>query len=414
MTVTPEAVRRLAVSKQHLSNEISKKPEAKDILDVVRDLGYLQFDPISVIAPSHLLVLWSRLGSYDKSVFDNLLYKDRMLFEYWAHQASIVLTEDYPLYYPMMRGVPDMIPRWFGRTWFLRTEEWMKKNKHLHDHIMKELKERGPLFSRQFENTPRRKRKHSGWSSRGGTSRMLSHLFFRGLLSITGRNGNQKLWDISENYLPDWVSRKDMSAEEVEYEAVQRSLLALGVASASEIRFYFLRDRYPNLKGTLERLLRERKIYPVKVAGAEQKKEPRYIHSNDMESLENLESGQWHPRTTLLSPFDNLICDRRRTAYVFGFDFKFEAYVPRHKRKFGAYVLPILHGDKLIGRVDPLMDRKNEKLYVNAVHAETGAPRDKETSQEIGRAIEQLSEFLGAKEVVYSARVPDFWKRSFR
>ncbi len=411
MVVAPEMVRRLAVTKQHLVNSVPRKGDAEAILSIVRDIGCIQFDPINVIAPSHLIVLWSRLGYFDKSKFENLLYRDRKLFEYWAHQSSIVLMEDYPLYSPMMKGVPGMIPRWFGSTWYQRAKQWMEENSGLQKYVLKELKKRGPLLSHQFEDETRRKRKRSSWSSGGDVSRMLDFLFFRGVIMVCGRNGNQKLWDLSEKCLPDWVSKEELSAEEVEYQAVQRSLLALGVASAPEVRYYFLRDRYPNLKRTLERLESESKIHRVEVAGALQKQE-RYIHTDDIRLLEDIESGEWQPRTTLLSPFDNLISDRRRTKLVFDFEFTFEGYVPRNKRRYGPYVLPILHGDELIGRVDPLLDRQKRKLFVNAVYAESGAPRDKETSREIGTEIERLSEFLEAKEVVYSDRVPGFWKRS--
>jgi uncharacterized protein YcaQ len=112
----------------------------------------------------------------------------------------------------------------------------------------------------------------------------------------------------------------------------------------------------------------------------------------------------------LLSPFDNLFCDRARTKLLFNFDYTIEIYTPPSKRKFGYYVLPILYGDKFIGRLDPFMDRKNGKLIIKAVHAESHAPRDKDTSREIRDAVKRFSEFLGAKEVVYSRKVPKYWQ----
>src|SRR3989442_4713214 len=144
VVVAPETVRRLAVTKQHLVDRVPRKGDSEAILSLVRDIGCIQFDPINVIAPSHLLVLWSRLGHFDKSKFESLLYRDRKLFEYWAHQASIVLTEDYPLYYPMMKGVPGMLPRWFGSTWYQRTKHWIEENSGLKKYVLKELRERGP------------------------------------------------------------------------------------------------------------------------------------------------------------------------------------------------------------------------------------------------------------------------------
>ena len=111
-------------------------------------------------------------------------------------------------------------------------------------------------------------------------------------------------------------------------------------------------------------------------------------------------------------PFDNLICDRTRTKLLFNFDFTAEIYTPAPKRKYGYYVLPILYGDRFVGRIDPLMDRENERLIINAVYAEPKPPKEKEVAIEIGGAIERLSEFLSAKDVVYSRRVPKLWRSS--
>jgi len=239
---------------------------------------------------------------------------------------------------------------------------------------------------------------------------MLFHLFIKGEVMVAGRQGNQKLWDLSERFLPGWVSKKKLSEQEVEYEGVQRSIRALGIANESELNLHFLRGRYSNLKETLKRLAAESEIHPVHISDGPVEKGQRYIHAQDIQLLEGLKSGQWEPRTSLLSPFDNLICDRARTRLLFNFDYTIEIYTPQAKRKYGYYVLPILYGDKLIGRIDPLMDRKKEKLTIKSVHAEPQAPRDKNVSREIGEKVEELSEFLGAKEVVYSRKVPRFWQ----
>jgi len=242
---------------------------------------------------------------------------------------------------------------------------------------------------------------------------MLFHLFFKGEVMVVGRQGNQKLRDLSERFLPSWVSKKNLSEEEVETEAVQRAIRALGTANASEIDFHFLRGRYRNLKATLKRLLDESQIHPIEIDGKPFGKGERYVHANDVPLLEKIEE-KWKPRISLLSPFDNLICDRTRTRLLFNFDFTVEIYTPPHKRKYGYYVLPILYGDRLIGRIDPLMDRKKETLQIKAVHAERNAPKGSEISAEIAKTIESLSRFLKAKKIVYSKNVPRFWRDSLR
>jgi len=238
---------------------------------------------------------------------------------------------------------------------------------------------------------------------------MLFHLYFKGEVMVVGRVGKQKIYDLSERFLPSWVPKKELSEEEIEYEAVQRSIKALGTATESEIKWYFLRGRYRNLKDTLKRLQADSKIHPVDIREGPVGIGKRYIHSEDVPTLEDLDSNDWEPRVSFLSPFDNLISDRTRTKLLFNFDYLTEIYTPENKRKYGYYVLPILYGDKLIGRIDPLMDRKNQKLLINAVHAEPHVLKDKNVSREIRDTAEQLSEFLGAKEIVYSRKVPRYW-----
>lgn len=411
---TLESARRLAVAKQGLSGKLPSKPDSDDVLEMTRTLGCLQLDPISAVAPSQLIVLWSRIGNFDTSDLDRLLWDEKKLFEYWAHQASIVLTEDYPLYYYMMRKYPDMYLRSLGPVWKERVKKWIGKNSELKNYVLTELKQRGPLMSRQFEDKTRTKPRGFGWGSWSDVSRMIFHLFFKGEIMVSGRQGKQKIWDLSERFLPNWVKKEELSEQEVEYEAVQRSLRALGIANESELSSHFLRGRYRTLRDTVKRLRADSKIELIDIIDGPIGKGKRYIHSRDIELLENLESEDWAPRVSLLSPFDNLICDRTRTKLLFNFDYTTEIYTPQHKRKYGYYVLPILSGDRLIGRLDPFMDPKKGKLLIKAVHAEREAPTDKSVAVEIRGIVEQLSGFLGANEVEFSSKVPRYWKSQLR
>ncbi len=415
ISTTLDAVRRLAVAKQSLSGSLPGSPGSQDILDVFRKLGCIQLDPISAVAPSHLIVLWSRLGNYDKADLDKLLWRDKKIFEYWAHQASLVLMEDYPLYYHVMKGYPEFATPWNASQqspWGLRVKHWLDEHTALREYVLGELRQKGPLLSRQFEDESRVRGRGSGWGSYGNVSRMLFHLLFKGEVMVVGRQGTQKLWGLSEDFLPRWVSKKKLTVEEVEYGAVQRALLALGIANPSEIKYYFLRGRYRNLKKTLKRLLDEALIHQVEIGTGTVGQGQRYIHEKDLSLLSKLEKTELEPRITLLSPLDNLICERTRTRLLFNFHYAIEIYTPSHKRKFGYYVLPILYGDKLIGRIDPLMDRKKETLQIKAVHVEPKAPKDKAVGQLLQEVIAEFSEFLGAKQVVYSRRVPIFWRNS--
>lgn len=418
LTLTPTQARRLAITRQRLAGPPpAASPEG--LLGVVRDLGCLQLDPISAVARSHQLVLWSRVGRYDLADLDTLLWQERSLFEYWAHVASIVLTEDYPVHQHLMRSYARGVPRTPRRV---RQDQWLRENRDLRRHILAELHARGPLAARHFEDKAKVEWAASdGWSSGGDVGGMLDYLWTKGAIMVAGRSGIQRLWDLSSRCLPAWAPRERLPEREVVRRATLAALRALGVARPDQIRRHFTRGRYPGLPAVLAELEAERRIQQVEIAGdrdgaGESSGQlwpgPWYVHVDDLPALEGLTHG-WEPRTTLLSPFDNLICDRARTEHLFGFEFRVEIYVPAAKRRYGYYVLPILHGDRLIGRIDPVMDRKNARLKVNAVYAEPDAPMDAGTGRAVAGALAELAEFLGAREVVLdAARVPVGWRRA--
>ncbi len=155
----------------------------------------------------------------------------------------------------------------------------------------------------------------------------------------------------------------------------------------------------------LNQLVQEETLSPITVADMG---DDYFLHAKDLPLLRQIQAGDWQPHTTLLSPFDNLICDRDRTEALWDFYFRIEIYVPKAKREYGYYVLPILYGDRLIGRIDPKMDRKTNTLQIDNVYAEPNAPKYKKTVQEIGRAVQSLAKFLGATQIAWG-NVPEMW-----
>ena len=406
--------RQVAIIKQHLAGTRPASPTRKNLYKVIKSLSYLQIDPISVVARSHELVLWSRLGRYKLSDLDYLLWKERKLFEYFAHAASIVLTEDYPLHSARMRHFSN--GTLYNPDWHKRVEKWIKQNSKLYEHIIKELERKGPLFSHDIEDLSSSGWKSSGWTNERNVNRMLEFLLVRGEVMIQGRSGIQKFWDLSERCLPSWTPRAVLPDEEIDRLAMMRSLRALGIATKRQMMEHFSSGLYTDPDKVLNDLEQEGEISKVVIRDLPQKGKAKdwFIHSRDIPILEQVQSGRFHPRTVLLSPFDNLIIDRKRTSSLFDFEMTFEIYVPKTKRRFGYYVLPILHGDRLIGRIDPRMDKESEKLLINAVFAEPSAPKSREASKAVARSIEELGDFLGAKEVVYSDKVPEQWRSDLR
>jgi uncharacterized protein YcaQ len=329
-TVTLAQARRIAVRTQLLDGS------AHGVLATVRRLGFLQIDPISTVAPPQRLVLWSRLGSYDSAELDRLLWEERKLVE-WG--AFIWPIEDFPLIRARMRRRRGKYKYEQQGTEFLQTNARFKR------HLLRELEERGPLLSREIEaDLMVSKDPHDWWGSRKVTL-MLELLEGRGVVAIVGRRGNQRLWDLAERWYPE--------AESMPWPEAERLL--------AEKRFRALGVRF---------------------------------EKGEWQAHPEAEDGPIAKRVTFLSPFDRLIHDRDRAEALWDFHYRLEMYVPKAKRQYGYYVLPILRGDRLIGRIDPVLDRKTGVLKVNSVHWEAGV---KPVS--LQKPLRSLAAFIGAGSI---------------
>jgi uncharacterized protein len=399
-TLDPALARRLALSRQRLTGPPPPAgPEA--IMSVATDLGSLQLDPISVVARSHLLVLWSRLGRYDPAEVEALLWRERRLFEYWTHAAAIVCMQDYPIHSLLMRRHPSERHR--------RLRDWLAANQTLRRSILRQLRANGPLPTGAIEDRAVTDWRSSGWTAGRNVDRMLDLLWTQGRILVAGRQGRQRVWDLAERVLPAWAPTRRPPEREVVRLAAQRSLRALGVATARDIDRHFTAYRYPGLEGVLAALERAGRVERVRVAAdGGELTGPWYVHADDLPLLERLEAGDWQPRTALLSPFDNLLINRERTQRLFGFHYRMEIYVPKAARRHGYYVLPILHGDRLVGRVDPAMDRRSGRLVVHALHAEPGAPAA--AGPAVAAALQDLAAFLGADGVDLRQQAAPVWR----
>jgi uncharacterized protein YcaQ len=377
--------RRLAVQGALLA-----APRPSSILDVVRHLGRLQMDPTSAVARSELLVLWSRLGAYDVGELERLLWEERKLFEY---RAFIVPSDDFPLHRLAMRRYPrgDL-----ARAQYVRG--WMAANSALRRHILLSLRRRGPLRTRDFEDRAVENWRTGGWNEGKNVSRMLELLSAQGKIVVAGREGPQRLWDLAERRLPG--DSQPLPKHEVARRLLDRQLRWCGFARPDQFGFAF-DGRPPGRERALRDLIEEGRAVPITVEGLR----------GEWLAHADILGRPFRPRTTLLSPFDPLIAHRQFTEDVFGFRFRLEIYVPKSKREYGYFVLPILHGERLIGRIDPFFDRKTRVLRVNAVYAERDAPAG--AGPAIARAIRGLADWLGADAVSFG-RVPRPWKTALR
>ena len=307
------------------------------MLSTVRRLGFLQLDPISTVAPPQQLVLWSRLGGFDPDELDRLLWTEKKLFEW---NAFVWPIEDLPLIRARMREP------WGHYKWQRWAKEFLKEHAAFRRYVLRELERRGPMLSRDLEHpAARAEERYVWWGTRAQLTWMLELLHRRGQIAVAGRRGGQRLWDLAERWFPE--------SETVPLAEARRVL--------DEKRFRALGVRLE--RGRL-------------VAHPE------------------AEDGPVGNRVTFLSPFDRLVHDRRRAEALWDFHYRLEMYVPPAKREYGYYVLPILLGHRLVGRIEPVFDQKAGVLRVNGVWWEDGA-----RPVPLDRPLRSLARSVGANEV---------------
>jgi uncharacterized protein YcaQ len=326
--VPVEEARRIAVRAQGLDGS------ARGVLATVRRLGFLQLDPISTVAPPQHLVLWSRLGSVDTTELERLLWKERKLVEW---DAFLYPIEDLPMLKAFMRRR--------DRPLDLRIIGWLKEHAAYRRYVLKELRERGPLLSREIEDAPSHSREAHRWWGARKMGLMLECLSARGEVAVVGRQGKQRVWDLAERWYPETETLPLPKARRLREEKRWRSL---GI-----------------------RLERGRLV----------------VHPE-------AEDGAVPERVTFLSPFDRLVHDRARAEKLWGFRYRLEMYVPAAKREYGYYVLPILHGDRLAGRIEPVFDRREKVLRVKGLWWEPG-----EKPVDLDEPLASLAGFLGAERI---------------
>jgi uncharacterized protein YcaQ len=348
------------------------------MLKTVEHLGYLQLDPTNVVARNQLLVLWSRHGRYKLSDLDRLMWKDRAFFEYITFIAPI---SDLPLHVLRMREM-----RRGEGPYAARITGWVARNAQLRRHILGRLRKEGPLPLTAFEDRSVHSWTSSGWTSDRNVSQMLSFLIRLGEVTIGGRASGRRFFTLAKEWFP---QVKPLSPTAAARTATERALAATGIATFQELRRVYALGRFVTADA-LARLERDGVVRRVEIAGL---RGPHFALSTARAAEPE--------RTTLLSPFDNLIIDRQRTELLFGMRYRMEIYVPKHLRVRGFWAMPILHRDRLIGTVDPKVDRQRGVLEVVTFHLERDAPRDRSTRRAIEDAVDDLAAFAGAREVVW-------------
>jgi len=374
------AARRIAVRATRLDT-----PRPKSILEAVRQAGALQLDPTSAVARSELLVLWSRLGRYAVHQLDRLLWEERALFTW---RAFLYPVEDWPL----VAAAGSCFPDYEGIA------VWLRDNAPFERYVLATLKRDGPTPQSELEDRSVRPWESTGWTHGKNVSQLLEFLWAQGKVLVAARRGQERVWDLAERVVP---PAPPLSPEDAALAHLDQRFRQLGPMTEAGYK------RVPTLRGlsladAFARLVRDGVLVGCAIDGV---RGTWYMHRDLLEPAR-----PFRGRTTLLSPFDPLVYDRKRAQELWSFRYRLEIYVPAAKREFGYFVLPILHRDRLVGRIDPLFDRKAGVLRVRQVYAEEGATED--AGAAIAKAIHELARWLGAADVDVG-RVPRAWRRDF-
>jgi uncharacterized protein YcaQ len=348
--------RRVALEAQQFLSAGTAPKSGKALADMVRRLGVVQMDSVNVLVRSHYLPVFSRRGSYKSALLERAAYDERLLFEYWGHEASLLPIESYPLFRWRMDDARKGVGTW-GRL-----KRYATSHQDLVKAALDQIRERAPLGASELTGAGKSQGSWWGWSQ---GKEILEWLFWIGDVTTSRRRNFERLYDLPERVLPESVRNAPVPARD----SAQRELMmigarAMGVATARDLRDYF---RLPAKEAAsrLTELVEEGKLVPVSVEGWKQQ---GYLHHE----ARIPRAAKVADVAALLSPFDSLIWERQRTERLFDFHFRLEIYTPVHKRLHGYYVLPLLLGDRIVGRVDLKSDRQSGQLQVKGGSVEVG------------------------------------------
>lgn len=396
-----KTARHLAVVKQGL-HQRPKNKDSQQLLKSIKQMGLLQLDSVNVVDRSHYLAMLSRIGHYDRANLDALLYPNRDLFEQWAHAACLIPTDDFAYFAPIILAKRD------NEHWHRRLNSLGSNPQAVLDMVMDAIKERGALTSKDFDDP----RPHRGkWWDHKPAKHALDMLYSRGFLMVDRREKFQIQYDLAERVLPEAIKAPTKTMVDYLYWATLQSVRCLGVATVSHASDYY-RLKKSDIRTHLKTLQDEGKVTPVTVESWDG---PAYVTTDDLALIEEIEVGK-HPATitTFLTPFDNLTWNRDRLRELFNYHYQLEMYVPKAKRKYGYYVMPILHRGQYIGRIDPKVDRKTDTLLIQKLLLDEGIDVNDALIEDLTSALKELMVFNNCERIQVDYSEPKGLKRQLK
>ncbi len=388
MKITNEQARRLAICSTGLHTSPTGNLTLRDLLALIKFLGYVQQDPLQVVARAHDHILWSRNNQYRPAHLDLLLEKERLVFEHFCHDACVL---------PM-----DTLPYWKGQ--FKRKNDLFRLNKSRNNllnqkdqkALLHRIKQEGPLCSRDIKST-KDVRQHAIWS-KPAHKQTLDYLWLTGKLAVFKRAKFNKYYDLAERIYPDQLVKTSMSEKERLSWLIDQSLERLGFGTHAEIQQFWDSFTLSQTKNWCEQNKSRLTNVSIQSANGDYTKALMLPKQAKQVNQTKKLSG----RLRIVNPFDPIVRDRNRLERLFGFKFRIEIYVPAAKRKYGYYVYPLLEYNKFVGRIEVCHDRQNNVLCVDNLWAEPNIAFGKGRMAKLASELERMRRFCNAKSVLWS------------
>ena len=383
--MTPVAHLSLTQARRLALRSLAPELPSPSVPEVVRRLGYVQIDTISVVERAHHHVLWTRLPTYDASQLDRAQGTERQVLEYWSHAAAYLPMEDYRFCLPRMAAFRH------------RRGAWLRAHKALTQHVMQRIGAEGPRRAADFEAEPGHRA--GPWWDWKPAKLALEYLFHAGRLLVTYRRGFQKYFDLAERVLPSHVNTTRPTPLAYGRHLIRRTLECHGLATAKEITYSKPYARTAVQQAMLA-MTEQGVLLPITVEGLS---EVYFVQPDHLEQALSTPPGleQRAASVRFLSPFDNLVIQRKRLQQLFGFHYQIECYVPAAKRQYGYFCLPILWGERFVGRVDPKAHRSTRRLEVVSLSVDSEAHGNADFWAAFSQALQTFATFNGCTSVTW-------------
>jgi uncharacterized protein YcaQ len=389
-TLTNDAARRLFLDRHALAEAPTGPASGAALADLIRRIGFVQIDSINTVARAHQMILWSRRQSYQPAALERLLERDRLMWEHWTHDASILPVEMFAHWtHRFARNRARLVERWTG---------WQRDGFHeKFDEVLQRVADHGPVTAAEVGEGEARG--SGGWWDWHPSKAALEYLWHVGELSITRREGFRKVYDLTERVIPaDHRAARPERAESVDV-LCAAALDRLGFATSGEIAAYWAEVSPTEAKDWVAAQLKSGALIEVKVEGADGASRLHVMHPEVFETDPTEVTG----RLRILSPFDPALRDRKRAERLFGFHYRIEVFVPEPQRKFGYYVFPVMEGARLIGRIDAKAFRDEDCLRVRAFWPEAGVRMGAGRIARLENELARLARFAGVSRLDFTA-----------